>query len=153
MDDNEDLTDDPCRAKSTFSGPRFLAFAFLFLAMFGGFALFIFLSDKSYGIQFASLVSYTAAVMLYGFAKNRSGIVPYLFTCPVVVSQFPRILKRHAAYLTGIVAFETTSLIIKPHLSTWWLTASGRNMPPFVVAMTVPCLILAIVEIVTTGQC
>ena len=150
VDDNENLEIDPCRAKSTFSGPRLLAFVFLFLTMLGGgFALLLLLSEAPYRIQLASAVSYTAGVMLYGFAKNRIGIAPYLFTCPVVVSQYPRLLKRHAAYLTGMVAFETIAMDVRPHLSAWWLTASGRNMPPFVDAVIVPCLILAFAEIVT----
>ena len=147
---NEEWTADPCSAESTFSGPRFLAFAFLFTAMLaGGSILFFLLGDTAYGNQLASVVSYTSAVLLYGFAKNRSGIRPYLFTCPVVVSQYPRLLNRHAVFLTVMVAVETVAFRIKPHLSAWWLTASGRNMPPFVVAVVVPCMVMAIAEIVT----
>jgi hypothetical protein len=130
MSDYNGLTDDPCRAESTFSGPRFLAFSLLFVLMLvGGGLLFSALSDTSYGIQLASAVSYTAAAMLYGFAKNRNGIQPYLFTCPVVVSQYPRLLRRHAGFLAAVVLFETIALRIKPHLPEWWLTSSGRNMP------------------------
>ncbi|MDR5730211.1 MAG: hypothetical protein RB191_22595 [Terriglobia bacterium] len=150
MTRNEEWTTDPCSAENTFSGPRFLAFAFLFIAMLaGGSILFFLLGDTAYGNQLASVVSYTSAVLLYGFAKNRSGIRPYLFTCPVVMSQYPRLLNRHAAFLTVLVAFETVAFKIKPHLSAWWLTASGRNVPPFVMAVAVPCMILAIAEIVT----
>ena len=150
MTRNDEWTADPCSAGSTFSGPRFLAFACLFMAMLaGGGILFFLLSDTAYGNQLASVVSYTSAVLLYGFAKNRSGIRPYLFTCPVVVSQYPRLLNRHAVFLTVMVAVETVAFRIKPHLSAWWLTASGRNMPPFVVAVVVPCMVMAIAEIVT----
>jgi len=75
---DDGLTKDPCRAESTFSGPRFLAFLLLFVVMLGGGGiLLIALSDASFGIQLGSSVSYTAAVMLYGFAKNRNGIQPY----------------------------------------------------------------------------
>ncbi|MFP5237872.1 MAG: hypothetical protein ACLGSD_18405 [Acidobacteriota bacterium] len=150
MSASVEFSSDPCRAGSTFSVPRFLAFALLFIAMLGvGGVLLIWLSDTPYGIQLGSGVSYTAAVILYGFAKNRNGIQPYLFTCPVVVSQYPRLLKRHAAFLAMVVGFETASLQIKPHLSPWWLTANGRNDPPFAVALAIGCGIFAIVEIVT----
>jgi hypothetical protein len=45
--------------------------------MLGGGSILLFkLADTSYGIQLGSVVSYTAAVMLYGFAKNRNGIQP-----------------------------------------------------------------------------
>lgn len=150
MSDCDELTEDPCRAESTFSGPRFLAFALLFVVMLGGGSILLFaLGHTSYGIQLASAVSYTAAAMLYGFAKNRSGIVPYLFTCPVVAAQYPRLLKRHAAFLVLLIAFETIALRIKPHLPEWWLTSSGRNMPPFFIALALPCGALLITEILT----
>ncbi len=150
MSDRDDLTEDPCRAESTFSGPRFLAFALLFVVMLGGGSILLFaLAHTFYGIQLASVVSYTAAVMLYGFAKNRNGIQPFLFTCPVVESQYPRLLKRHVAFLAALVAFETVSLRIKPHLPGWWNTSSGRDMPPFFIALAIPCGALLITEILT----
>jgi hypothetical protein len=77
MSGYDNLTEDPCRAESTFSVPLFLAFALLFVVMLGGGSILLFkLADTSYGIQLGSVVSYTAAVMLYGFAKNRNGIQP-----------------------------------------------------------------------------
>lgn len=149
MSEYDELTEDPCRAESTFSGPRFLAFALLFAVMIGGGGILLFaLSDTSYGIQLGSAVSYTAAVMLYGFAKNRNGIQPYLFTCPVVVSQYPRLLKRHVGFLASLITFETIALRIKPYLPSWWITSSGRNDSPWVIAVALPCLILGIVEII-----
>jgi len=150
MNDYNGLTDDPCSAASTFSGPRFLAFSLLFVVMLGGGGIMLLaLGDRSYGIQLASAVSYTAAAMLYGFAKNRNGIQPYLFTCPVVVRQYPRLVRRHAGFLAVLIVFETIALRIKPHLPEWWLTSSGRNMPPFVVALVLPCGALVITEILT----
>ncbi len=150
MTDGNQLANDPCRAKSTFSVERFIAFTMLFAVAFGGGGtFFVILGDTPYGIQLASAVAYTAFVMIYGFAKNRGNNPPYLFTCPVVVSQYPRLLKRHAGYVAVLVALETVALGIKPHLSQWWLTSSGRNMTPFVVAVIVPCGALAIAEIMT----
>ena len=150
MSEYDELTEDPCRAESTFSGPRFLAFALLFVVMLGGGSILLFtLGDTPYGIQLASAVSYSAAVMLYGFARNRNGIVPYLFTCPIVVAQYPRLLKRHAGFLALLIAFETIALRIKPHLPEWWNTSSGRNMPPFVIALALLCGALVITEILT----
>jgi hypothetical protein len=150
MCDYDQVTEDPCRAGSTFSGPRFLAFTLLFVVMLGGGPILLFMrAHTPYGIQLASAVSYTAAVMLYGFAKNQMGIQPYLFTCPVVESQYPHLLKRHVAFLAALVAFETVLLRIKPYLPVWWLTSSGRNMPPFFIALALPCGVLLIVEIMT----
>jgi hypothetical protein len=67
----------------------------------------------------------------------------------VVESQFPYLLKRHVAFLAALVAFETVSLRIKPHLPAWWLTSSGRNMPPLVITLALPCGALLITEILT----
>ena len=150
MNNDEELAADPCCAKSTFSSPRFLAFALLFVAMLGaGPTLLFILADTPYGVQIASAISYTAAVMLYGFAKNRNGIKPYLFTCPVVVNQYPRLIKRHLAFLAALLVFETISLGIKPYLSSWWLTSSGRGAPPIAFVVAVPCMILAVAGILT----
>lgn len=150
MTDDNLLVADPCRAESTFSVGRFLAFTLLFVVAFGGGgSLLVILGDRPYGVQLGSVVAYTAFVMIYGFAKNRGDNPPYLFTCPVVRSQYPRLLKRHAAYVAVLVTLETVALQIKPHLSQWWLTSSGRNMTPFVIAIAVPCGALALAEIMT----
>lgn len=150
MRDYGEVADDPCRAEHTTSAARFIAFAMLFVVMLGGGSILLFaLSGTSYGVQLASAISFTSAVMLYGFAKNRNGIQPYLFTCPVVVSQYPRLLKRHVGFLALLIIFETIALRIKPHLPTWWITSSGRNEPPFAIAVAAPCLILAVAEILT----
>jgi hypothetical protein len=150
MNDDEQFMTDPCRAENTFSGPRFLAFTLLFVVMFGGgFTLFVRLGDAPYSVQLASTVSYTAAVMIYGFARNRGGIQPYLFTCPVVMSQYPRLLGRHAGYLAVLIVLETIALRIKPHLSAWWFASSGRGMAPFFIAVALPCGALALTETMT----
>jgi hypothetical protein len=150
MSDVERLTVDPCHAKDTFSPERFSAFLLLFVVGLGvGSILFFLLSDTPYGIQLASAVLYSAAVIIYGFARNRNGIQPFLVACPVVVGQYPRLVKRHLGFLAVMIAFETVALRIKPHLSSWWLTASGRNPPPFYIAVALPVGALAIVEIMT----
>lgn len=111
--------------------------------------MFFMLGDTSYGTLLATVVTYTAAVMIYGFARNRGGIQPYLFTCPVVVSQYPRLLKRHAGFLAVLIIFVTIALRVKPHLSAWWFTSTGRNWTPFYTAVAVPVMTLAITEVFT----
>lgn len=153
MSELDELTDDPCRAANTFSAERFSAFVLLFLIALGvGGILFFLLGDTSYGTQLATVVSYTAAVMIYGFARNRGGIQAYLFTCPVVVRQYPRLFKRHAGFLAVLITFETIALEVKPHLSAWWFTSSGRNWTPFYTAVAVPVMALAITEVMTNRK-
>jgi hypothetical protein len=110
------LTEDPCRAKSTYSPSRAAVFVLLFIAMFG-FEFFAMLSESLVGTLVGSMMGYTAFVMLYGFSHNRNGIQPFLFTCPVVVSQYPRLLKRHAVFLALVVVFVssvTNFLVVLP---------------------------------------
>jgi hypothetical protein len=149
MKDYDKIPTDPCLGK-TFSGARLLAFTFLFVvAIGGGVTIFIALGDTPYGVQLASAVSYTAFVALYGFARNKSGICPYLFTCPVVVSQYPRLLKRHAVYLAVLIALETAVLAARPHLLVWRTTSTGKNGPPCVIALALSFGVLMVTETVT----
>jgi hypothetical protein len=143
----DQLLTDPCLARRTFSGQRFLAFTLLFVLMIGGgFTLFFTLGSTLFGIQLASVVSYTAFVMIDAFARNKNGIRPYLFTCPVVVSQYPRLLMRHAAFLTALVSVETIVLRIKLHHFGGWLGSNGFDL---FFALAAPAGAIAILEILS----
>lgn len=83
---------DACRAPSTFSPPRFAFFTVVFLVMMGSGVSIFFLVDRAYGIQLASLVCYTAAVILFAFSANR-GMHRFLFDCPFVRPQLPRLAR------------------------------------------------------------
>lgn len=77
---------DPCSAKTPFSVPRFLLFSLLLLtACPGGVLLFIFLGNRPFGFQLASVVVYTAVIVLLTFSHYRDQ-QRYLFTCPVGLS-------------------------------------------------------------------
>jgi hypothetical protein len=147
MSDDE-LTEDPCRAEDTASGPRTLAFVLMFVAMFGC-GIFVMLTDSFYWILLASVVGYTACVMLYGFARNKSGVQSFLFTCPVVVSQYPRLLKRHAAFLAILIVFATIVVKNKPHPSDSRLTSRRSDPSPFFFVVAIPIAALALTEIMT----
>lgn len=146
MSDRDELMDDLCRAHNTFSGERFVAFLLLFVVMIGGGVVAMF-ADSLYTILISSALGYTASVMLYGFARNKAGIQAFLFTCPVVVSQYPRLLKRHAVFLTVLIAIVTIALHIKPHLSASLTQSSSRNVSPFYVFVAIAVGALAVTEI------
>jgi predicted membrane channel-forming protein YqfA (hemolysin III family) len=72
---------DPCAEPPSFSLSRFVLFTLVFLIFIPGSAILFFsLSDRQYGIQAASIVCYTAGVILYTFSSNR-GLQRYLFRC------------------------------------------------------------------------
>jgi len=141
------LTDsDPCRGAS-FSRARFVLLPTLFLCMtIGNIALFFQLVEKPYGIQAASAIAETVFVVLFTFAAYR-GLPPYMFTCPVVQSQIPRLLWRHLAFFVALFLLQTLLLAIRPNLPDWW--NEGVQATPFVIGFLFLSLGLAGVQVFT----
>jgi hypothetical protein len=84
---------------------RFRLNALLFLPVFltmtlGSAVLFIYLPELPFGIQAAGMVCYTSAVVLYTFSANR-GLPRYLFACPVVRAQLPRLVDCRRLSITS----------------------------------------------------
>ena len=132
-----DWTADACGETPIATPGRFALFTAAFLTMLpGSVILFIWLGDTRYGVQFASMVGYTAAAILYTFSANR-GMQRYLFDCPYVRSQFGRLAVRHAGFLAAQFFIQTAALSFRPKLPPWWLTEGpgAKDMPPFVVVM------------------
>jgi hypothetical protein len=142
---------DPCLAPTTFSIERFALFVPVFLSMtVGSVLLFIFLSEYPFGVPFAALVCYTSAVVLYTFSANR-GMPRYLFSCPIVQRELPRIAKRHVAFIAVLFLLLTVALRLRPQLPAPWLVASGgfKSMPPFTWALIIFSACLALAHILT----
>lgn len=144
MSDDDQLPDDPCRAEGGASVGRALIFVLLFVILLNGGALTM-LSDSFYVRLLSAALAYTASVMIYGFASNRNGIPRYLFTCPVVVSQYRRLLKRHALFLAVVIGFLAIVLRLFPQLEAGASRANDGSY--FLVA--IPLMVLAVTEIMT----
>jgi hypothetical protein len=110
-------------------------------------SLHLLLADRDYGIQFASSVGYTAAIILYTFSSNR-GMQRFLFQCPVVHARLSRLALRHIAFLIVLLIIETTALRSRPRMPASWFVASGRNMPPFATALLTFGCVLALTEVI-----
>jgi hypothetical protein len=142
---------DLCLVQPSFSGERFMIFLPVFVTMTAVSALLFFLfADSSYGIQLASLVGYTSAVVLYTFSANR-GLPRYMFSCPIVRVQLHRLAKRHIAFVSVLLVFLTVALDLRQYLPPWWLVASGapRGLPPLTDALFVLSALLALTQILT----
>lgn len=125
---------DPCRSAS-FSFARFIVMTMLLLSMTAGsLTLFILLANKPYGIQEASVVEYTLFEIFLTFAATRS-LRRYLFTCPAVRPQIPRLLWRHLGYVITLVIFQAVMLAARPNLSSWWNTPDKKGSTPFEIAL------------------
>jgi hypothetical protein len=122
---------DPCRGTS-FSFPRFVLMATLFLCLTAGsLPLFFLLMKRLYGFQEASAIVYTIFVVFFTFARTgtRTGkdVPPYMFTCPAVQPQFSRLLWRHLGFLLALFALQTLALAVRSQLPDWWNTESGHG--------------------------
>ena len=111
---------DGCTTNQPFSLPRFALFTIDFLIMFfGGFALFVWLGERPFGIQVASLLPYTCAILLYTFAANR-GMPRYLFRCPFVRHQIPRLALQHTGFLIVLFILQTAVIRFRSYLPRSW---------------------------------
>jgi hypothetical protein len=122
---------DPCR-RTSFSFPRFLLMATLFLCMtVGSLPLFFLLMKRPYGVQVASAIVYTIFAVFFTFARTggRGGndLPPYMFTCPAVQPQFFRLLGRHLGFLVALFALQTLALAVRWQLPHCWNIESRRG--------------------------
>jgi hypothetical protein len=142
---------DPCREIS-FSLGRFVVLMTLVLCLIpGSVLLFILLMGRPYGLQEASVIVYTISEIFYTFAATR-GLRPYMFTCPAVRPQVPRLLWRHLGFLVALVALQTAALAVRPNLPAWWNTKSGQGRhsgPPFEITLLFLCGGLGFTQVVT----
>lgn len=145
---------DPCRHKSSRS--RLLLMSAIFLCMtVGSVPLFLLLISRPYGLQDASLISYTLFVVFFTFATTGGGLgvrrnVPgYKFTCPAVEPQVSRLLWRHLIFLVALVVLESALLSVHRHLPDWWNVPDKKGMTPFVGAFFLLCFALAWTQILT----
>jgi hypothetical protein len=89
------------------------------LCFSGGVSLFVWLGNRPFGIQVASLIPYTCAIVLYTFAANR-GLPRYLFGCPLVRRQMPRLAIRHLGFLVVLFVLQTEVIHFRSHLPGSW---------------------------------
>ena len=138
---------DPCRS-NPLSYARFILLATLFLSMTaGGLTLFVLLANRRYGIQEASAIVDTVAVVFFTFAATRQ-LRPYMFTCPAVRTQIPNLLWRHLGFLLALFVIQTLALAIRPHLPDWW-DAPGRKGTPFESVLILLCVVLSAIQMYT----
>jgi hypothetical protein len=144
---------DPCRDLSI-SHPRSDILTIIFLCMIIGSApLFLVLVDKPFGLQKASIITYTLFEVFFTFAHHgtRSGpdVPPFKFSCPAVEPQIPRLLWRHLGFLIALVLLQTAMLAARPHLPYWWVIKDRKGMPPFDGAVLLLCIALGFTQVFT----
>ena len=120
----------------------------------GSLPLFFLLMKRPYGFQEASVVVYTIFVVFFTFARTgtRTGkdTPPYMFTCPAVQPQVPRLLWRHLAFLVALFVLQTLALAVRPNLPDWWNT--GREGTPFEMVLMFLCGGLGFAQVFTNRR-
>jgi hypothetical protein len=145
---------DPCRDVSL-SNPRFIVLTTIFLCMIvGSLPLFLLLASRPYGLQEASIITYTLFEVFFTFARTGGGISgrnipPFKFTRPAVEPQIPRLLWRHLGFLLALFAVQTAMLADRPHLPAWWNTQDRKGSTPFDGALFLLCFGLAWTQVRT----
>ena len=134
---------DPCRSTS-FSGGRFALMTTLFLCLIvGSLPLFLVLMNRPYGLQEASVIDYTIAVVFFTFARTgrRGGkdLPPFMFTCPAVRTQISGLLWRHLGFLVALFALQTAGLAFRSKLPDWWNSPDSKGGTPFELAFMFSC--------------
>ena len=110
---------------------------------------FVFLGDRRYGMQYATLICYSGSVFIGTFFRTRGVKTKYSLSAPYVQEQLPRLLMIHCVFLLAIFYMETWAFVIRPSMSSWWLTAHGsRDMPPFDFATVLIGIAIAFSQIV-----
>jgi len=89
---------------------------------FGGFCLFIILSDRPFGIQIANAITYTYFAFWYVFFPTRGLLDKYSLRDKTVQRQIPRLFAIHCAFLISIFFGQTVWFEMKPRLPNSWLT-------------------------------
>jgi hypothetical protein len=140
---------DPCR-NSSFSLVRFVLMSIIFLGLTVGTVLLPLLPvhKSPYRLQELSTISYTFYVVFFTFAATRQWR-RYLFTCPAVQPELPRLLWRHLCFLVALFVLQTKALAIRLDLPAWWRTESSKGSTPFEGTLLLLCIVLALVQVFT----
>jgi hypothetical protein len=144
-------TGDSCGTDPGFSLARFLFFSLIAIVLVpGSISLYMGLADRPYGLQFASAVRYTAGVILFTFSSQRVTPRPYVFSCPFVRSQLPRLTLQHVGYLAALFILLTGALHLRPYLPDGWFVPSGpRQVGQFDLILLLLCYGLGVLQVVT----
>ena len=131
--------------RATFDRP--VLFIPLILVMMVSLIFIFAYADDPFGIQLASIIPYTAFVVLATFSAQH-GQQPYFFECPFVRRTLPRLERRHAGFLGALVVFETLALQLRANLPQSWIVA-GKDGSPFGITLFISGTCFAVIQIWT----
>src|ERR1022692_3611231 len=80
------------------------------------FVLYVFLADKPFGIQIATIITYTGSIFCLVFFRWRWLNEAYSLRTKQVRQQLPRLMAIHLAFLLSILVVLTAGLLARPRL-------------------------------------
>lgn len=128
--------------------------ATIFLCMtVGSIPLFLSLANKAYGLQLASIITYTLFELFFTFArtgtKGGPDLPPIKFKCPAVRRQLPRLLWRHVGFLFVLCTLQTVMLGARTALPEWWNVQNRKGDSPFDIVLILLCFGLGYAQVFT----
>lgn len=145
---DQDFAPRICRDHERVTLDRPSLFLPVILVMFASFGFLIALADVPFGVQFGSIIPYTAFIFLATFSAQR-GQQPFFFECSIVHETLPRLAWRHVGFLVAVLALQTIAFYLTSYMPSSWLVARGRDGSPFRITLCAVCLCIAFVEIWT----
>jgi hypothetical protein len=89
--------------------------------------LFVILGEKPFGIQIATVITYTHFVFWYVFFPTKGMLTQYSLRNKLVQRRLPFLLAIHGAFLISIIVVQTIWFAVKFKLPTYWLAERGRR--------------------------
>jgi hypothetical protein len=136
-----------CRDHEPAAIDRPVLFLPMIVIMFGSLVFVFSFANVSGGLQLASLIPYTAFIVLVTFSAQR-GQQPYFFECPIVHQAMPRLVRRYIGFLSTLLIVETVAIYSRQYLPGSWLD-SGKNGSPVGIALWIFCAGLGMAEAIT----
>ena len=112
------------------------------------FVLYVFLADKPFGIQIATIITYTGSIFCLVFFRWRWLNEAYSLRTKQVRQQLPRLMAIHLAFLLSILVVLTAGLLARPRLPNYWVVERGaKHETLFVDALGLFCIVAGVTQV------
>jgi hypothetical protein len=91
------------------------------------FLLYVFLADKRFGSQIATLITYSICVLIFVFFRWKGLNKAYSLRDEAVRRQIPRLLAIHAAFMVLVSSMLALASDVRPSFPSGWLTEDARH--------------------------
>jgi len=123
----------------------------IWIALMAAFIAYIFLSNEPFGIQLATLITYTLIVFCFVFIPSRLG-GGFGLRSHAVRQCTPRLLRIHLVFLTLIFLVQTSAFALRPKLSNWWLQEGVKHDSLYSETLIIILLVTGMIQILLSRK-